>query len=180
MREPASVTLDVAPIRMPDDADAVAAFLAENPWPFHMTPELSVEAARGVRVATDDIATFWVLDAGVRVGLIRLLDLDDVETGSAMFDIRIASAHRGRGIGRFAVSWLTGHVFAVYPGAHRIEASTRHDNLAMRAVLGRCGYRLEGRLVEAWRSADGSRQDAMLYAILRREHHPNPERDDHH
>ncbi len=51
----------------------------------------------------------------------------------------------------------------------RIEATTRHDNTAMQKVFDRCGYRQEGRLVEAWVSADGSRFDTLIYAILRRE-----------
>jgi hypothetical protein len=39
----------------------------------------------------------------------------------------------------------------------------------MQAVFARCGYRQEGRMVEAWKNADGSRSDTLLYAILRQE-----------
>jgi RimJ/RimL family protein N-acetyltransferase len=39
----------------------------------------------------------------------------------------------------------------------------------MQTVLDRCGYRREGRLVEAWVGADGTRADTLVYAILRRE-----------
>jgi RimJ/RimL family protein N-acetyltransferase len=36
-------------------------------------------------------------------------------------------------------------------------------------VFARCGYRLEGTMVEAWKQADGTRYDSLTYAILRRE-----------
>jgi len=68
-----------------------------------------------------------------------------------------------------AVRWLTSHLFNTYPPLARIEATTRHDNAAMQMVFDRCGYRQEGRLVEAWVSADGARSDTLIYAILRRE-----------
>jgi len=72
-------------------------------------------------------------------------------------------------MGRFAVNWLTTYLFTIYPGLHRIEATTRSDNAAMQAVFARCGYRREGTMVEAWKNADGTRHDALGYAILRRE-----------
>ena len=67
------------------------------------------------------------------------------------------------------MDWLTAYLFTTYPGLHRIEATTRADNAAMQAVLVRCGYRLEGTMVEAWKQADGTRFDSLTYAILRRE-----------
>lgn len=163
------------PVRRDDGAGAVVSFLAGNRWPFHGVPDLTPGAAAEVAVASDDVASFWIRDdEHGTVGLIRLLDLDDVEDGSPRFDLRIGEAHRGRGIGRQAVEWLTAHLFGAHPGLHRIEATTRADNAAMRAVLERCGWRLEGRFVEAWRQSDGTRHDALAYAILRREHRVPP------
>ena len=52
---------------------------------------------------------------------------------------------------------------------HRIEATTRHDNLAMQAAFAHCGYRLEGRMIEGWSNAKGTRSDTLTYATLRRE-----------
>jgi RimJ/RimL family protein N-acetyltransferase len=121
-------------------------------------------------VAADDVATFWIRDDGQTIGMIRLLDLDQLDVGSPLFDLRKAENHRGCGIGRHAVHWLTGHLFGAYPILHRIEATTRDDNLAMQSVFTHCGYRLEGRLLEAWRNADGTRSDTLTYAILRREY----------
>jgi len=161
--------LAVEPLAWPVDSDAVVAFLTAHEWPFHGEPRLSPEAAAGVRVVADDIESFWVRDDDRIVGLIRLLDLDDLDDGSPMFDLRIATTQRGRGIGRFAVDWLTAHLFTTYPALHRIEATTRSDNAAMQAVFARCGYRQEGRMLEAWKNTDGSRSDTLTYAILRRE-----------
>ncbi len=164
------MTVVFDPLQWPDDSEAVVQFLVSNEWPFHGRPNLSVGEAASVSVAGDDTRAFWILDSDTRVGLIRLIDLADLGTGSPMFDLRIAESHRGRGIGNLAVRWLTDHLFSTYQAAYRIEATTRADNVAMQSVFDRCGYRLEGRFVEAWVNADGTRSDALSYAILRREH----------
>jgi RimJ/RimL family protein N-acetyltransferase len=52
---------------------------------------------------------------------------------------------------------------------HRIEATTRGDNVAMMTVLERCRYVREGVLREAWRSENGERHDTMVYGLLRRD-----------
>ncbi len=157
------------PVVLPDDAAAAVDFLTSDEWPFHGTPRLSAEAAAAMTLVSDDTCSFWIRADGHRVGLLRAFDLDDLATGSPLFDIRIASAARGRGIGRAAVTWLTDHLFSAHPQLWRIEATTRHDNLAMQAVFAAVGYRQEGRLVEAWTNADGTRADALVYAVLRRE-----------
>lgn len=170
MRPRSGVAVRFEPVRWPEDADEVATFLAANTWPFHGTPSLTAAEAAEVTVVSDDVASFWIREGDEAVGLVRLLDLGDLDDGSPLFDLRIAEAHRGRGVGQRAVEWLTDHLFTTYPELHRIEATTRHDNEAMHAVFARCGYRQEGRFVEAWKNADGTRHDALTYAILRREH----------
>lgn len=120
-------------------------------------------------ILADDVDSFRIVDADPIVGLIRLLDLTDLDHGSPLFDLRIGATDRGRGLGAAAVGWLTAHLFHRYERLHRIEATTRDDNRAMRCVLERCGYRLEGRLREDWRSECGTRFDTMVYGILRRE-----------
>jgi RimJ/RimL family protein N-acetyltransferase len=163
------MALAIEPLAWPGNADTVISFLTAHEWPFHGVSRLSPEAAAAVRVAADDVASFWIRNGDEAVGLIRLFDLDDLDSGSPLFDLRVATTHRDRGIGRFAVTWLTGHLFTTYPGLHRIEATTRSDNVAMQAVFARCGYRQEGRMLEAWKNADGTRSDTLIYAILRRE-----------
>jgi RimJ/RimL family protein N-acetyltransferase len=153
----------------PTDLDAVASFLAADEWPFHGRSRLSLDDARGVVVCDPETESFWIREAGVAVGLVRLLDLSDLDDGSPLFDLRIPAAHRGHGIGTATVRWLSDHLFGQHPTLHRIEATTRGDNVAMRTVLERCGYRLEGVFREAWRSANGDRHDALAYGVLRHE-----------
>ncbi len=157
-----------------DHAAAAIEFLVSNEWPFHGSPRLTPDTAESVAIAGDDVAVFWVRDEGRTVGLVRAFDLDDVVDGSPLIDLRIAGSDRGRGVGTAALMWLTDHLFDTYPELHRIEATTRGDNRAMQHVFGRCGYRAEGRMVEAWRQADGTRFDALTYAILRRERNASP------
>ena len=162
--------LQFKPLSLPGDEPAVVEFLSTNEWPFHGEPHLSADTAAQVRVESDDIEAFWICEGAATVGLLRLMDLTDLEVGSPLFDLRVAEEHRGRRIGRRAVIWLTDYLFATYSALHRIEATTRDDNVAMQSVFAHCGYRLEGRLVAAWTNADGTRCDALSYAILRHEH----------
>ena len=163
------VAVRFEPLNWPGDEAAVVDFLVASEWPFHGDSRLSPEDAARVSVAADDVASFWIRQDGAAIGLVRLMDLTDLDDGSPLFDLRIAEGHRGRGLGVRAVRWLTDHLFTTYPQLHRIEATTRDDNAAMQAVFERCGYRLEGRFVEAWLNANGTRSDALAYAILRRE-----------
>ena len=166
------MTLIFEPLDWPAEQAEVVAFLTSNIWPFHASSLLTAEDAAGVRVHESDVATYWIRESDETVGLIRLLDIDDLDdgSGSPLFDLRIAEQHRGRGLGCDAVRWLTHLLFTSYTRLHRIEATTRDDNFAMQTVFSRCGYRLEGRMAEAWLNADRTRNDALTYAILRREH----------
>jgi len=117
--------------------------------------------------ATADVASFWISDQGETVGLVRVMDLGDIGEGAPLFDLRIASQHRGRGIGTAAARWLVRYLFSTYPELHRIEANTRHDNNAMQRVLTNAGFTLEGRLREAWPSGEGQWLDTMIFGMLR-------------
>ena len=149
-----------------DDLEGLISFFFGEPWPFHaggMT-EASVRAqwADG-SYADASSPAFWIIDGDERIGLIRIMDLGD---DTPMFDLRVKATHRGRGVGTRAVSWLTEYVFAHNPGANRVEATTRQDNRAMRAVLRHCGYVKEAHYRRAWAAGDGL-LDAVGYAILR-------------
>lgn len=98
------MTLGFDSLRWPDDAQEVVGFLTGNRWPFHGVSHLSPPAAASVAVTGDDIVTFWMRDDGETIGMIRIFDLDDLDTGSPLFDLRIAESHRGRGMGRQAVN----------------------------------------------------------------------------
>ena len=84
----------------------------------------------------------------------RMWDLAD-ET--PMSDLRIREAYRGIGIGGQAVAWLTGYLFTPMANVTRIEATTRQDNLAVRAALRRNGYAKEAHYRDAWPEPDGNR-----------------------
>ncbi len=100
------------------EASAFVAFLLGSDWPFHGAAQLSVAEAEAIGITNTETRSFWIRDAGTVVGLVRLLDLGDVEDGSPLFDLRIASGHRGQGYGTAAVQWLSDHLFValvLYP-----------------------------------------------------------------
>lgn len=168
---PAPPELRFAPCDPVAEREALVAFLAGDRWEFFGTPVISAEKANAWIdegfFASDEAESHWILGpAGERVGHIRLFDLLDP---SPLFDLRIRSPHRGKGIGPVAVRWIVGHLFAAKPGLLRVEAQTRRDNRAMRAVLDRCGFAKEAHYREAWPDTDGTLHDGVGYAILRRD-----------
>jgi RimJ/RimL family protein N-acetyltransferase len=74
-------------------------------------------------------------------------------------------ADRGKGYGAEAVSLLTTWLFDL-AGAARVQAGTTADNRAMRSVLERLGFRLEGILRSIGANMDGTRVDGAMYAVL--------------
>lgn len=85
--------------------------------------------------------TFWIFgNQETRAGYIRLFDLDDIGDGSPLFDIRLKPEHRDQGIGYQAVSWLVNYMFEQWPTLHRIEGTTRQDNIGMRRVFEKCNF----------------------------------------
>jgi RimJ/RimL family protein N-acetyltransferase len=150
------------------EADEAALFLSRHAWPFHARSSMTLEQARAIKLGPPvQVRSFWIHENGSPAGLIRAFDLDDAERGSVLFDLRIASECRGRGIGRAAIHWLVATLFTEYPSLHRVEAHTRFDNHAMRRALESNKFLLEGRLRETWRSEDGVRHDTALYGRLR-------------
>lgn len=164
--------LSFCAVELPGEMDAVVRFLCAHDWPLHSKTRLHPTDVLEMVFDGPDVASFWIADGHERIGLVRLLDLRDVGDGGdgcPLFDLRLASTERGRGVGQESVRWLTSRLFETHPLLHRVEANTRFDNIAMRRVLERCGYRAEGQLRETWMSGDGTRHDTMVYGILRRE-----------
>jgi RimJ/RimL family protein N-acetyltransferase len=151
------------------DREALARFLSEHLWPFHVRARLSPAEAAEL-VAGWDLdgpaeRAWWLERDGQVAGLLRVEDLDGGWDPS--WDLRIAEDHRGAGLGTAAVRWLSGQVFGGWPSVRRIEAQTRRDNLAMRTVLRRCGYVKEAHYRRAWPAQDGAIHDGIGYALLR-------------
>jgi RimJ/RimL family protein N-acetyltransferase len=152
------------------DASAMVDFLTQSDWPFHgsiaeQATDILQRIADG-RYDGQSIRTFWIVQNREHVGVVRLFDLDD-ET--PMFDLRIAAARRGQGLGRQGLAWLTGYIFERYSEVSRIEGTTRQDNAAMRRIFRGCGYAKEAHYRDAWPDAGGGHHDAVGYAILRRD-----------
>lgn len=163
----AAGSLGAVPVDVARDRDALIDFLCGNEWPFHASPRLTLDDVAEMDLGSDDVAVFWIVDDVRRVGIVRLLDLGDIGDGAPLLDLRIAEAHRGRGIGTWATRWAADHLFATYPPLHRVEANTRHDNVAMQRALVAADFTLEGRLRQAWRRDDGSWFDSLVYGLLR-------------
>lgn len=154
-------------VRLPGDRQRLVEFLCVDEWPFHGRRHLTADDVEAIDFSSPDVASFWITDHGHIVGLIRLLDLGDIGDGAPLFDVRIAVEHRGRGFGKRATHWLVEYLFTNYPELHRIEASTRADNIAMQRVLSDAGFSHEGTLRQAWSSDTGRWYDALIYGILR-------------
>jgi RimJ/RimL family protein N-acetyltransferase len=159
-------------LSLPNEREALANFLSSHPWPYHsggeITREEILQKIDEGAFSDSNTQRFWIMtQANEHIGLIKLFDLDDVEDGSPLFDLRIASSYRGRGIGKEAVTWLTCYLFETYPTLERVEGTTRVDNLAMRKVFLSCGYVKEGHSRKSWPAEDGSRFDTVIYGILR-------------
>ncbi len=170
---PDSSEVSFTEITRSPDTDKVAVFLAGNRWPFHGRANLTLEEARRVKLGPRDQArAFWIRYGDLPVGVLRVFDLEDVDRGSVQFDLRISEPVRGSGIGSATVAWMIEMLFSEYPKLHRIEAATRFDNVAMRRVLERNQFVLEGHLREAWPMEDGTRHDTALYGRLRIDSRP--------
>lgn len=112
--------------------------------------------------------SFWILNEFQKeIGFIRLFDLDDVDDGYPLFDLRIRAEYRGRGVGKDAVHWLTKYLFEKHPQLDRIVGTTRADNLSMRKIFRKSGYVKEGHFRKDWSSSNGESFDTVKYGILR-------------
>lgn len=156
-------------MEIPRDHQQLVGFLCNDTWPFHRVRQLTPADVLAMDFSSPDVASFSIIEHRQTVGLVRLLDLGDIGKGAPLFDLRIATQHRGRGYGKRAARWLVDHLFTNYPELQRVEANTRGDNAAMQRVLLRAGFTHEGTLRDAWRGADGQWFDTMVYGILRAE-----------
>ncbi|MFN7695805.1 MAG: GNAT family N-acetyltransferase [Burkholderiales bacterium] len=161
--------ITLTPVDLHSERDEVVGFLSSQQWPYHATSNLDARDIAAMSFALPETASFWVLDDGARVGLIRLQDLADIEDGSPVVDLRLASDVRGRGVGRLALGLLCDLSFTRWPELRRIEGTTRDDNAAMQRVFEVCGFQREGCLRETWPTQEGRWRDTLVYGLLRRE-----------
>lgn len=157
---------------LPSEKQILVEWLSSSPWPFHGNSVLSsVEVeqmiSEGVFDGTNN-QSFWIIaDQQTRIGYVRLFDLNDIGDGTPLFDVRVKPEFTGQGIGYQAVQWLQNYVFEQWPMLHRIEGTTRQDNMAMRRVFKKCNFTKEGHLRNSWRTSEGQYHDTIVYGILR-------------
>lgn len=153
------------------DRPPLVDFLTSHRFPFHMSPTPTREQAQGWiddgAFRDDDNDTYWVEhETEGRLGFLRLEEITD---GAPLFDLRLAEAARGRGLGAHALRAATELVFTTMPEVHRFEGQTREDNLAMRRTFVRCGFVKEAHYREGWPVEGGTPLASVAYAILRRD-----------
>lgn len=163
-----TISLSYIPYKPATDNDTLIAFLTSETWPFHVVSNMSeAEARRRIDEGefTGDVQTFWIVEDGERIGLIRLEDYPSLPS----IDLRLREVARGRGIGTAALVWLTDYVFIHEPKVYRIEASTRIDNLAMQRAFVRVGYTREAHYRHAWPTSEAMTDflDSYGYGITR-------------
>lgn len=153
------------------DSQLLASFLAASRWPFHHEQTVDESWVRDRlelgHFFGQDARSFWIrAEAEPPWGFARVFDLNDT---TPLLDLRIAASARGRGVGTLALRGLSAWLFSEFPETDRLGGYTRHDNLAMRRVFEKCGFRQEALHRRAWRVPGGPAVDAVCYAILREE-----------
>jgi len=152
-----------------DEIEDLIEFMTSDTWEFHATPNSNpdrIRAAYDNKYYTGEgIKTFWVIsDDDKRVGIMRVYDLED---GAPLFDIRISSDYKGKGLGTRTVNWLVDYIFNSYTDTSRIEGNTRQDNYSMRCVFNKCGFVKEAHYRKAWECRNGEVYDTIGYGITR-------------
>ncbi|MBC7427636.1 MAG: GNAT family N-acetyltransferase [Bacteriovorax sp.] len=162
------------PVQFPQDKERLINFLTNETWPFHVNNKLTSDKVikmieDGVFVGSNH-ESFWILDEIKKeVGFIRLFDLEDIDDGYPLFDLRISNKNRGQGLGKQAVHWLTKYLFEKWPQLERIAGTTRVDNSPMRKLFRAVGYVKEGHYRNDWATANGELYDTVKYSILRKD-----------
>ena len=151
------------------DEELLIDWLSSDTWPYHCYPTPTREKvqewfANGMFTGEGNRTFFVILNDKERVGMIRLSELFDP---TPIFDLRIQSPYRGKGIGKKALLWLTDYIFTSMPEKIRIEGQTRQDNIAMRQLFRQCGYIKEAHYRKAWPTKEGIYLDSIGYGILR-------------
>ena len=155
---------------VPEHADSIVDFLSSNSFPFHVRSSMSranaAKAVSGGRYWNKQSQGYWIDSAGQRLGMAVL---EDLEEDTPMFDLRLANAHRGKGLGVQVVQALCEKVFSDFPEINRFEGQTREDNIAMRKTFLRAGFIKEAHYRMGWPTEDGHYLASVAYAILRQD-----------
>jgi RimJ/RimL family protein N-acetyltransferase len=147
--------------------DELVKFLTTETWPFHGQPNPTEDSIRNSFqngfYSDNGNHSFWIISNDEKIGLIRLFDLEDL---TCLFDLRIKSEYRGKGLGVIILKWMTDYIFTNYPHIIRIEGHTRNDNYSMRKTFYNSGYVKEAYHRKAWPQGE-QLFDSVGYAMLR-------------
>ena len=153
------------------DRQSLINFFTSTTFPFHVHSEQWTVAkveelidSGAFRNAENE--AFWLRHD--TLGVIGYVRLEDLADDTPMFDLRLASEFRGRGLGVGCLRAVTDHVFMTMD-VDRFEGHTRDDNVAMRSTLIRAGWSKEAHYRRAWPVKGQMSRDSVAYAILREE-----------
>lgn len=172
MGEPTESGIRLRPLEL-DDIDALVASHDDDPASFAPLGDLGRERLRKQieRRPTLEDGGFLHLAIeadGRLVGDIQArAPKNAFPPGVCDIGITLFADVRGRGVGRGAVALFTEQLFAA--GWERVQASTSVDNVAMRRVLERLGWELEGVLRSYSPGESEGREDYAMYAATRSE-----------
>lgn len=121
---------------------------------------------RELSSAEDSFAIHPVNGVGP-VGIVSLMNISEANASADLSIIVAEPEYRGRGYGSDAIRTILRYGFEDL-GLHRVGLSVFEFNEAAMAAYEKLGFREEGRLREVL-ERDGSRHDAILMGILKRE-----------
>jgi Acetyltransferase (GNAT) domain len=149
--------MEITFVRLDDrggDREELVDFLTAHEFPFHATrrpARATVESwIDGGRFGDPEHAAYWIHAHPGRIGLVVRHDLTD---DAPLFDLRLATEHRGKGYRADVLKALTAQVFTTMPAVNRFEGQTREDNIAMRKTF--VGRVREGGAVPSGRPVHG-------------------------
>lgn len=157
----------------PEDFDAMWAARGEGSVPTRSKDEEAVKRRlrarieRSGRLVEGRIDFAIELDGRLVGGIEARRPREGLPPGAYELGISLfAEADRGRGVGRRAVELMTDRLFED-PETARVQASTWVENHAMRRVLEKLGFSLEGVMRSFMPRHGGGRDDHALYAVTR-------------
>ncbi|MEK4628627.1 MAG: GNAT family protein [Solibacillus sp.] len=159
------MTLPIKLVRFNGEKRELINLLCTNAWNFHSSPKVdasSIEKKVDIGFYENEREAYWIIHNSEKIGF---LIIEDIEDSIPLFDLRLTTAIRGKGIGLHVLLWLQDYLFGE-KAKIRIEAYTRADNLAMRKCLMKAGFVKEGYLRNAWENDDGTIHDSVLYAVI--------------
>ena len=158
------------------DHDLLVQWITSDTWPHHLFENPTEDDVRKWiaegKYNEPDYRAFFAFLAdesqsnavvNTPVAYTRLEELTDL---TPVFDLRIRSDFRGKGLGRAVLNWLTRYVFT-QTDKLRFEGHTRADNIGMQKVFRSCNWVQEAYYRQAWPDKSGGTHDAVAFAILK-------------